>query len=169
MGLGDSENLVLANAPTPSASMTVIDQGRTRESTVMSTIRTKLEYIDFDGKSSYWSFFSSVRRVVTTDSPAGTDTNDEADCDGSIHQPSPLGFGNGWRTAVLTALPPRGVVDFLAATFFRFAQGSRCYIHPEIFSRKLTAFYNGTHEFEMQDSLGSQRRSTEFISLFAWS
>ncbi|KAL4908583.1 fungal-specific transcription factor domain-containing protein [Aspergillus multicolor] len=136
---------VLPDAST--ASFTVVNQGKTH----------------FDGRSSYWSFFSSARQVVT-DHLAGTDDNDEADCAGSIHQLSSLSFGTDWKTAVLNALPPRGVVDFLAATFFHFAQSSRCYIHPEIFSRKLTAFYNGTHEFEMQDALSS-RRSADFISV----
>ncbi|KAL5340188.1 fungal-specific transcription factor domain-containing protein [Aspergillus crustosus] len=144
----ENANLLLASAPTPTASVTVVNQGKTH----------------FDGRSSYWSFFNSVRHAVTDHHLVGVDDPDEVECDASIHQPSNLGFGTDWKTAVLAALPPRGVVDFLAATFFRFAQGSRCYIHPEIFSRKLTAFYNGTHEFEMQDVMSS-RRSTEFISL----
>jgi hypothetical protein len=55
-------------------------------------------------------------------------------------------------------------VDFLVTTFFRFAQANYFYIHPEIFSRKLTAFYNGTHEFETHDT-SSSRRSNEFISV----
>ncbi|KAL3475693.1 fungal-specific transcription factor domain-containing protein [Aspergillus californicus] len=135
--------LVLTNVSTPAASVTVVNQGKTH----------------FNGRSSYWSFFSSA-----TDHLVGVDDNDEADCTGSIHQLSSLSFGTDWKTAVLNALPPRGVVDFLAATFFHFAQSSRCYIHHEIFSRKLTAFYNGTHEFEMQDALSS-RRSAEFISV----
>ncbi|KAL4880317.1 fungal-specific transcription factor domain-containing protein [Aspergillus karnatakaensis] len=143
----EGTNLVLSDVPPPTASVTVVNQGQTH----------------FDGRSSYWSFFSSVRQAVT-DNLVGVDDNDEADCDGSIHQPSSISFGTDWKTAVLAALPPKGVVDFLAATFFRFAQGSRCYIHPEIFSRKLAAFYNGSHEFEMRDPLSS-RRSAEFISV----
>jgi hypothetical protein len=96
------------------------------------------------------------------DDSSEVEENGEADCDGSIHQYSSIHFNTDWKTAVLSALPPRGVVDFLVTTFFRFAQGNYFYIHPEIFSRKLTAFYNGTHEFVSHDSLSS-RRSNEFI------
>lgn len=65
---------------------------------------------------------------------------------------------------VLAALPPRDVVDFLVATFFRSAQGNQFYIHPEIFSRKLSALYNGTHEFDLMNATDS-KRSNEFICL----
>lgn len=68
------------------------------------------------------------------------------------------------KTAVLAALPPRDVVDFLVTTFFRSAQANQFYIHPEIFSRKLNALYNGTDEFDMQKASES-RRSSEFICL----
>lgn len=64
----------------------------------------------------------------------------------------------------LAALPPRDVVDFLVATFFRSAQGNQFYIHPEIFSRKLRALYDGTHEFDLMRASDS-KRSSEFICL----
>lgn len=64
----------------------------------------------------------------------------------------------------LAALPPRDVVDFLVATFFRSAQGNQFYIHPEIFSRKLSALYDGTHEFDLLKASDS-KRSGEFICL----
>lgn len=68
------------------------------------------------------------------------------------------------KTAVLAALPPRDVVDFLVTTFFRSAQANQFYIHPEIFYRKLNALYNGTDEFDMQKASES-KRSSEFICL----
>ncbi|KAF3764022.1 hypothetical protein M406DRAFT_51388, partial [Cryphonectria parasitica EP155] len=61
-------------------------------------------------------------------------------------------------------LPPRDVVDFLVATFFRSAQANQFYIHPEIFSRKLTALYDGTNEFDLLKASDS-KRSSEFICL----
>ncbi|KAH8653604.1 fungal-specific transcription factor domain-containing protein [Xylariales sp. PMI_506] len=140
----DSELVVDSNLA-PKATVTVVNQGKTH----------------FEGRFSYWSFFSSVRQAVTDDAIEGVE-GEEGDSAASTYQSNILGFGVDLKTATLAAMPPRNVVDFLANTFFRFAQGNCFYVHPEIFSRKLAAFYNGTHEFETSDSLSS-RRSTEFI------
>lgn len=41
-------------------------------------------------------------------------------------------------------------MDFLVKTFFGFTQANFFYIHPEIFNRKLSAFYEGRQEFDRQ-------------------
>lgn len=81
-----------------------------------------------------------------------------------VHQLPTIQCSPDLKSMVLAALPPRDVVDFLIATFFRSAQGNQFYIHPEIFSRKLSAFYDGTHEFDLQKASDS-KRSNEFICL----
>ncbi|KAI1340708.1 fungal-specific transcription factor domain-containing protein [Xylariaceae sp. FL0016] len=144
---------IYSKAPDPIASVTVVSQGKTH----------------FEGYSSLWSFFDSVRKAVTNDDLRSNESSEEADCSGTtIHRTSLIGFGVDWKTAVLGALPPRGIVDFLTTTFFRFAQNNYFCIHPEIFSRKLAAFYDGTHEFqrEFQGAVTlSSRKSAEFISV----
>lgn len=85
--------------------------------------------------------------------------------DEPITQPlPPFHYAPDLKTMALAALPPRDVVDFLVATFFRSAQGNQFYIHPEIFSRKLSALYDGTHEFGLLKASDS-KRSSEFICL----
>lgn len=90
------------------------------------------------------------------------------DVDGSDepipHISSTFQYAPDLKTMALAALPPREVVDFLVATFFRSAQGNQFYIHPEIFSRKLSALYDGTHEFDLLRAPDS-KRSNEFICL----
>jgi hypothetical protein len=71
---------------------------------------------------------------------------------------------NNHRTRVFPYLPPREVVSFLVSTFFQFAQANFFYIHPEIFNRKLLAFYEGSQEFGGQ-GLHDTRKSAEFICL----
>ncbi|KAL3292522.1 C6 transcription factor [Colletotrichum asianum] len=130
---------------THAASVTVVNQGRTRT-------------------SSLWSFFTSVQQVFSGDVDAENENRD-ADCrDISLHQISDLSFGTDWRTSVNAALPPQEVVNYLTTSFFEHGQANYFCVHPEIFSRKLTAFYDGTHEFEAKDSRNS-RRSIEFISI----
>ncbi|CAG9946148.1 unnamed protein product [Clonostachys rosea f. rosea IK726] len=100
----------------------------------------------YEGDSSLWCFFRS-------------------ECGGTtIHPMSNIGFGTDWKTAALQALPPQDVVEFLTTTFFQLAQTNYFCVHPEIFSRKLKAFYEGTHEFESHNPLSS-RRSIEFLSV----
>ncbi|CAI7597913.1 unnamed protein product [Penicillium glandicola] len=144
--INEAENLILASSSTPPASMTVIYQGKTH----------------FEGKFSYWTFFNSVRQVMTEDSSANQD--DEEDCSDSINHPSTTGLALDWKTAVLSAMPPRDVVDFLVTTFFRSAQANYFYIHPDLFANKLDSFYSGKNEFDSQTPLNSQR-SIEFISV----
>jgi len=55
-------------------------------------------------------------------------------------------------------------VDFLVATFFRFAQANFFYIHPEIFFRKLNNLYACNEEFGSRE-ITSSTRSLEFISV----
>ncbi|KAL4792218.1 fungal-specific transcription factor domain-containing protein [Aspergillus venezuelensis] len=141
------EAVVINGTLPPSASMVTVNQWKTH----------------FEGTYSHWAFFSSVRRAVSPENVQDEDSG-EADCGGSIHQISNISFGSDWRTGILGALPPRSVVDFLTATYFRFAQSGYFCVHPEVFSRKLVAFYDGVNEFAVSDSLGS-RRSVEFISL----
>jgi hypothetical protein len=77
---------------------------------------------------------------------------------------SAIPTGNDHRASILSVLPPRDVTDFLVSTFFQFAQANFFYIHPEIFNRKLSAFYEGTQEFDRQ-GLNDSRKSGEFICL----
>ncbi|KAL3479136.1 fungal-specific transcription factor domain-containing protein [Aspergillus californicus] len=144
------ETIVLGGTVASSASVIMVNQWKTH----------------FEGNYSHWAFFDSVRQAVSPDNDQADD-NGEADCSGTsihIHQPPNLNFGCDWRTGVLSALPPRSVVDFLAMTFFRFAQSGYFCVHPEIFSRKLVAFYDGVNEFAARDARSSQR-SVEFISM----
>ncbi|CAG9994290.1 unnamed protein product [Clonostachys byssicola] len=100
----------------------------------------------YEGDSSLWCFFRS-------------------ECGGTtIHSMSNIGFGTDWKTAALQALPPQDVVEFLTTTFFQLAQTNYFCVHAEIFSRKLKAFYGGTHEFESHNPLSS-RKSIEFLSV----
>ena len=82
----------------------------------------------------------------------------------TIHPMSLHGFGTDLKTVILTALPPKGVVEFLSSTFFRLAQSNYFCIHPEIYYRKLKTFYDCGEEFGSRDS-PSSRRTIEFISL----
>ncbi|KAL4937279.1 fungal-specific transcription factor domain-containing protein [Aspergillus oleicola] len=143
----NNDAIVLNSTLPPSASIVTVNQWKTH----------------FEGTYSHWAFFSSVRQAVSPGNVQDEDSG-EADCGGTIHQISNTTFGSDWRTGILSALPPRGVVDFLTATYFRFAQSGYFCVHPEIFSRKLAAFYDGVNEFAVSNSLGS-RRSVEFISL----
>ncbi|KAH0422919.1 hypothetical protein CcaCcLH18_12521 [Colletotrichum camelliae] len=157
--VGQSENVTLDQTTsqdviycdavsTHAASVTVVNQGKTH----------------FEGTSSLWSFFTSVQQVFAGDVEEENE-NGDADCrDISLHQISDLSFGTDWRTSVNAALPPQEVVNYLTTSFFEHGQANYFCIHPEIFSRKLTAFYDGTHEFEARDSRNS-RRSIEFISI----
>ncbi|KAL4954224.1 fungal-specific transcription factor domain-containing protein [Aspergillus filifer] len=146
-GADEDEAGVINGTLPPSASMVTVNQWKTH----------------FEGTYSHWAFFSSVKQAVSPENVQDED-NGEADCGGSIHKISNSSFGSNWRTGILSALPPHGVVDFLTATYFRFAQSGYFCVHPEIFSRKLAAFYDGVNEFAVSDALGS-RRSVEFISL----
>ncbi|KAH9226134.1 hypothetical protein K456DRAFT_43182 [Colletotrichum gloeosporioides 23] len=133
---------------THAASVTVVNQGKTH----------------FEGTSSLWSFFTSVQQVFAGDVDEENE-NGDADCrDISLHQISDLSFGTDWRTSVNAALPPQEVVNYLTTSFFEHGQANYFCVHPEMFSPKLTAFYDGTHEFEARDSRNS-RRSIEFISI----
>ncbi|KAL5040960.1 fungal-specific transcription factor domain-containing protein [Aspergillus fruticulosus] len=144
-----NEGSILLNCPlAPSASMVTVNQWKTH----------------FEGTYSHWAFFSTVRRAVSADNVPAEEVG-EADCgEGTIHQTSNISFGLDWRTCVLNALPPRNVMDFLTTTYFRFAQSGYFCVHPEIFSRKLVAFYDGANEFAGSDGLSS-RRSIDFTSL----
>ncbi|KAL4877790.1 fungal-specific transcription factor domain-containing protein [Aspergillus karnatakaensis] len=142
------DTIVLSGAVASSASVVMINQWKTH----------------FECNYSQWAFFDSVRQAVSPDTSQAEDSG-EADCSGtSIHQTPSLSFGCDWRTGVLSALPPRNVIGFLTSTYFRFAQSGYFCIHPEIFSRKLVAFYDGVNEFAARDAQ-SLKRSVEFISV----
>ncbi|KAF7549532.1 hypothetical protein G7Z17_g6324 [Cylindrodendrum hubeiense] len=118
----------------------------------------------YGGEANHTASVTVVNQGKTRDIDED-DENGDADCRRTaVNQISNLSFGTDWRTAVHTALPPREVVDFLTTAFFDYAQANYFCIHPEIFSRKLTAFYDGTHEFEAHE-WSSSRRSVEFISV----
>ncbi|KAK2774604.1 C6 transcription factor [Colletotrichum kahawae] len=144
-----SQDVIYCDAvSTHAASVTVVNQGKTH----------------FEDTSSLWSFFTSMQQVFAGDVDEENE-NGDADCrDISLHQVSDLSFGTDWRTSVNAALPPQEVVNYLTTSFFEHGQANYFCVHPEIFSRKLTAFYDGTHEFEARDSRNS-RRSIEFISI----
>lgn len=72
---------------------------------------------------------------------------------------------NDNRENALASLLPREVVTFLISTFFRFAQATFFYIHPEIFSRKLSAFTLGLKNF----LLVKIRRRRAYPSSYAYS
>ncbi|KAM0424908.1 hypothetical protein ACHAPT_009964 [Fusarium lateritium] len=129
----------------PSPQTYVHDQGRTY----------------FDGGSSAWAFFDSVREAVD-ESPKEARARQTA-YRHFIDDPPTLLSGH-LRTSLIAALPPRSVLDFLATTFFRYSQSNFFFIHPALFSRKIEAFFSGTHEFDPQGNHTS-RRPLEFICI----
>ncbi|VUC33741.1 unnamed protein product [Clonostachys rosea] len=144
-----SDGLCDGSSPNRTASVTVVSQGKTH----------------YEGDSSLWCFFRSVRLAFADETSPHEDNDGEAECGGTtIHSMSNIGFGTDWKTAALHALPPQDVVEFLTTTFFQLAQTNYFCVHPEIFSRKLKAFYEGTSEFESHNPLSS-RRSIEFLSV----
>ncbi|KAJ4395806.1 hypothetical protein N0V93_000020 [Gnomoniopsis smithogilvyi] len=160
-GLGDHRRHEgIGKTPMPTATITVINQGKTH----------------FEGRFSSWTFFNSARHIVSGGQAHSNDSGGDEDeslevgdsgddrSDPLLHQLPTIQCSPDLKTMVLAALPPRDVVDFLVATFFRSAQGNQFYIHPEIFSRKLSALYNGTHEFDPVKASDS-KRSNEFICL----
>ncbi|KAF7538022.1 hypothetical protein G7Z17_g12713 [Cylindrodendrum hubeiense] len=113
----------------------------------------------FDGGSSAWAFFDSVRERVHK--PPNPTRDRQTAYQHFIIDPPNLVL-NDLRASLLAALPPRGVLDFLSTTFFRYSQSNYFFLHPAIFSRKLDAFLAGTQEFDRQGTYAT-RRSIEFI------
>ncbi|KAF4463025.1 C6 transcription factor [Fusarium albosuccineum] len=136
-------NVVIDHAPAPQTY--VHDQGRTY----------------FDGGSSAWAFFDSVRETVD-ESPKAARARHTAYRHFIIDPPTLL--SSDLRASLIAALPPRSVLDFLATTFFRYSQSNYFSIHPAIFSRKIDAFLSGTHEFDPQGN-NTTRRPIEFICI----
>ncbi|KAJ4266121.1 hypothetical protein NW762_004099 [Fusarium torreyae] len=117
---------------------------------------------DFDGGSSAWAFFDSVRETVDESPRAATAR--QTSYRHFILDPPTLLPGD-LRTSLIAALPPRPVIDFLATTFFRYSQSNFFFIHPSIFTRKMEAFLSGTHEFDPQGN-NTTRRPIEFLCIF---
>ncbi|KAJ3543776.1 hypothetical protein NM208_g3398 [Fusarium decemcellulare] len=140
-----SEQLQLANAEEDTSrnhGSVVVDHAPAPQTYVHDQGRTY-----FDGGSSAWAFFDSVRETVD-ESPKAARARQTAYRHFVVDPPTLL--SNDLRASLMAALPPRSVLDFLATTFFRYSQSNYFSIHPAIFSRKINAFLSGTHEFDPQ-------------------
>ncbi|KAF4987036.1 hypothetical protein FDECE_15632 [Fusarium decemcellulare] len=153
-----SERLQLENTEDPSRNheSVVIDHAPAPQTYVHDQSRTY-----FDGGSSAWAFFDSVRETVD-ESPKAARARQTAYRHFIVDPPTLL--SNDLRASLMAALPPRSVLDFLATTFFRYSQSNYFSIHPAIFSRKIDAFLSGTHEFDPQGN-NTTRRPIEFICI----
>ncbi|KAJ3542299.1 hypothetical protein NM208_g4176 [Fusarium decemcellulare] len=146
-----SEQLQLANAEEDTSrnhGSVVVDHAPAPQTYVHDQGRTY-----FDGGSSAWAFFDSVRETVD-ESPKAARARQTAYRHFVVDPPTLL--SNDLRASLMAALPPRSVLDFLATTFFRYSQSNYFSIHPAIFSRKINAFLSGTHEFDPQGNTRMQ-------------
>uniref|UniRef100_A0A8H7TTE2 Xylanolytic transcriptional activator regulatory domain-containing protein n=1 Tax=Bionectria ochroleuca TaxID=29856 RepID=A0A8H7TTE2_BIOOC len=167
-----SDGLCDGSSPNGTASVTVVSQGKTH----------------YEGDSSLWCFFRSVRLAFADETSPHEDNDGEAvgvdpsllnSKDTALRSISDIDSGvrrdnhsshvehrvrHRLENCRSSSAPPQDVVEFLTTTFFQLAQTNYFCVHPEIFSRKLKAFYEGTHEFESHNPLSS-RRSIEFLSV----
>ncbi|KAL4881388.1 fungal-specific transcription factor domain-containing protein [Aspergillus karnatakaensis] len=112
----------------------------------------------FDAWCSAWAFFDCVRETVAGDgdSPVSHSKDKTTAYRHSILEP-PNSSLNEFRSDLVTALPPRQVIDFLSSNYFRYSQSNFFVIHPAIFDRKLEAFFKGTHEFSPTETQATRR------------
>lgn len=128
----------------------------------------------FDGGFSVWAFFEIVQRATHTSDEATTVQEERSLLSDNVDEAQqtyrhcmtepPEALYADLRTSLLAALPPSIVLEFLSSTFFQYAQSNYLFVHPTIFSKKLSAFTEGTHEFDPQNKQAA-KRPVEFISV----
>ncbi|RDW93727.1 fungal specific transcription factor domain-containing protein [Aspergillus mulundensis] len=116
----------------------------------------------FDASCSAWAFFDSVRETVAGEKSHLPSEKEKKTAYKHFITDTPSQTMFNGRMSLLAALPPQPVIDFLAASFFRYSQSNYFIIHPVIFSRKLAAFIDGNQEFDPNPTTGRCRSSSDF-------
>ncbi|KAL4911094.1 fungal-specific transcription factor domain-containing protein [Aspergillus multicolor] len=116
----------------------------------------------FDGPCSAWAFFDSVRETVTGEKTRLPNENEKKTAYKHFITDPPSQSIFDARMSLLAALPPQPVIDFLAASFFRYSQSNYFITHLAIFSRKLAAFIDGNQEFDLNTTSRRCRSSSDF-------